>query len=312
MSKADQKQYSVSVHIVTFNSAAYIERCLDAVLDQTFPIQEVIVVDNASTDGTPSLLERYRSQITVVSNERNSGFAGGHNAAIRASTSDFFLVLNPDVTLQPDYVEQLVDYMTTHEKIGSSTGQLRFAQNPELIDSTGIELRLTRRAVDRGQGEPAAKWSEGSEVFGVSGAAAMYSRRMAEQISYEDQFFDEDFFAYKEDVDVAWRARHAGWKAVYVPPAQALHERGWKKGSRESQPLFVRKHSYINRYMMLLKNETFGGFIARFPFIVGFDFAMLVYLCLKEPRVLTAWADFFRLFKRNWKKRKQIKALMRI
>lgn len=312
MSTTDEKRRTVSIQIVTFNSAAHIQACLTAVFAQTYPLAQVIVVDNASTDDTILLLERYPSPITLIRNDDNNGFAGGHNQAIRASTSDFVLVLNPDVTLHPDYVSELVANMSSQQAVGSATGQLRFANEPELIDSTGLKLKRNRRAVDRGQGEPIHQWQEPAEVFGVSGAAAMYARTMIEQISYEDQFFDEDFFAYKEDVDVAWRARHAGWKSLYVPGAIASHERGWKKGARKDQPLFVRQHSYINQYFLLLKNESLGGCLARLPLTLPYDLAMFGYLCIKEPKVLSAWGEFFRLFKRNWQKRKQIKALKRI
>lgn len=109
-------------------------------------------------------------------------------------------------------------------------------------------INKARRAFDRGQGKAANAYDNPNEVFGVSGAAALYSSKMIKQISIDGEFFDEDFFAYKEDVDVAWRARIFGWGAAYVPGAIAYHERGWKTGSREKQPLFIRQHSFANRH----------------------------------------------------------------
>src|SRR6266487_3373806 len=98
---------SVCVTIVTYNSREYLERCLEAVFRQTHHSVEVVIVDNASTDGTPAMLERFEDRVRVVYNDRNVGFAAAQNQAIRLSGSDWFLALNPDVLLEPDFIEHL-------------------------------------------------------------------------------------------------------------------------------------------------------------------------------------------------------------
>jgi GT2 family glycosyltransferase len=232
---------TVSVHIVTYNSEAYIEDCLDAVLKQSHPIHSIIVIDNNSSDNTEQLLQPYLNQITFVGNTNNIGFAGGHNQAMRLSDAEFYLVLNPDVTMNPDYIHFLMQQCKLDPSIGSATGKLLFKQSPQVVDSTGLIITKSRRGFDRGAGEKSEVWNESNDVFGVCGAAALYSKQMVEDISVDGCFFDEDFFAYKEDVDVAWRSRIRGWRALYCADAIAYHDRGWKKGSRSQTPLFVRR-----------------------------------------------------------------------
>ncbi|MFD1179387.1 glycosyltransferase family 2 protein [Paenibacillus puldeungensis] len=303
---------TVTVHIVTYNSEEDIEACLDAVLRQTYVIEKIVVIDNASTDGTANHLQEYmkrmdNSQLEFVQNRVNTGFAPAHNQAIRMTQSDYVLVLNPDVELGVDYVERLIGQMEHEPEIGCATGLLLLKSSPETVDSTGLAMNAIWRAFDRGAGEPARQWRDSGEVFGVSGAAAMYRRAMIEDVSIKGEFFDEDFFAYKEDVDVAWRAGLLGWKAYYCADAIATHERGWKKGNRSSQPIFVRKYSYINRYKMIYKNLSGNCWLKALPKLMAYEVASHGYMLLREPRVLGAWRDFRRQWPKLREKRREIR-----
>lgn len=298
---------TVSVHIVTYNSAAYIKQCLEAVMKQSYPIHEVIIVDNKSQDHTIDIIQKLASDIkfTIVQNESNTGFAAGHNMAMNMSSCDYYLVLNPDVNLDPDYVFHLVQHMEQHPDIGSATGKLIRMDDPSIIDSTGLIMYKSRKAVDRGSGESAARWDEDSEVFGVSGAAAMYRSRMVKEISLDGQFFDELFFSYKEDVDVAWRARLFGWKSYYLHQAIAYHARGWKAGERRKRSLSIRRHSYINRYYTILKNDSLRAIVLHLPFIIVFELASFI-LLIKEPGLIGAWKQFFKNYRKIIKIRRAI------
>ncbi|MGZ7445316.1 glycosyltransferase family 2 protein [Paenibacillus sp. TH7-28] len=303
---------TVTIHIVTYNSAEEIEVCLNAVLRQTYEPQKVIVIDNASADGTAERVREYIERtgsriIQLIPNHLNTGFAPAHNQAIRLTESDYVLVLNPDVELGADYVEWLVGEMERRPEIGSATGLLLFKDVPEIVDSTGLSMNGIWRAFDRGTGESAASWKESGEAFGVSGAAAMYKRKMIRDISLQDEFFDESFFAYKEDVDVAWRAGLLGWKAFYCADAKATHARGWKKGKRSSQPLFVRKFSYINRYKMIFKNLFGYQWLKHLPKLLAYELASNGYILLREPKVLGAWKDFFEQLPHLREKRRVIR-----
>jgi GT2 family glycosyltransferase len=299
---------TVSVHVVTYNSAAYIQDCLNAILNQTYPIHSIIVIDNASSDKTEELLQPYRHQLMYVGNTQNVGFAAGHNQAMRLSEAEYVLVLNPDVTMHPDYVSFLMQQCELDSSLGSATGKLLFKQSPEVIDSTGLMITKSRRGFDRGAGKNSGGWNESSDVFGVCGAAALYSNKLVEDISVDGCFFDEDFFAYKEDVDVAWRSRIKGWGALYCADAIAYHDRGWKKGSRSQTPLFVRKLSYINRYKMIIKNDSMKYLLFHCIPLMIYEIMSLGYFIIKEPKVLTAWVDLFQKMSSLLQKRKVIQS----
>lgn len=305
----------VSVHIVTFNSQDDINDCVECVLQQSYPIDSIVIVDNASSDRTVACIKRLQSQyrdrktpIVLIENKENAGFAPAHNQAIHYTNTNYVLVLNPDVSLEQNYISEIVNFMQIHPEVGSATGILKLKADPSIVDTTGLVMNRAYRAFDRGAGEQVSKWTESGVVFGVSGAAAMYSRQMIEDISVDGEFFDSDFFAYKEDVDVAWRARVNGWKAYYVADAVGLHERGWKKGGRQSIPLSIRKKSYINRYKMIYKNERFASLIRNIPYVLPYELASNMYMVWKEREVLKAWGDFYKQRSELKRKRKNIQS----
>jgi len=304
---------SVAVCIVTWNSAAWIGECLASVRRQTWKNISIVVVDNASADDTVWRIGRAGADVRLIRNERNLGFAAGQNLAISAVDADYYLVLNPDVWLAPDYVELLVKRMEEQPEIGSAAGCLVRADGSGILDSAGLAMSWTRRAVDRGAGQPPEKFGEPGEVFGVSGAAAMYARRMIRDVSVDGEFFDEDFFAYKEDVDVAWRARLLGWTAWYEPRARALHVRGWGgRSDRRRVPLEIRRHSYKNRYLAILKNEAFDPvWWLRLPAFLAVELAWHGYLLVRDPKVLGVWLRMFKLMPRAWNKRRALQEMRR-
>lgn len=300
----------VSVHIVTFNSGEDIIPCLKAVQAQTYPIEQIVIVDNHSTDDTLerilSLQNTIGEKLRIIMNQENLGFAPGHNQAIEATDSDYILVLNPDVTLDPSYVELLINSLEIHPGVGSATGKLLLKSNPEIVDSTGLIMNKAYRAFDRGAGEPSSNWNQSGEVFGVSGAAAMYSRKMVQDISINGEFFDGDFFAYKEDVDVAWRAKILGWKSYFHAEAIGYHARGWKKGTRQRQPLLIRRYSYINRYKMIYKNGDCFRWLLDLAQALPYEIASNGYFLLREVRILGAWKFFVKQYSNLKSKRKAI------
>src|SRR5690348_858441 len=149
----------VSVTIVTFNSGRFIKRCLESVLEQKHPNMEVVVVDNASTDGTVDLLEQFASQCRIFYNDENLGFAAAQNQAIGLSQGEFVLTLNPDVLLLPNFIQALVDAAQVDPKVGSVCGKLLSIRatfdlpEKQLVDSTGIYFTPMLRHLDRGSQE---------------------------------------------------------------------------------------------------------------------------------------------------------------
>ena len=257
------KSELVSVTVVTHNSGPFIGRCLDAVFRQEYEALEVIVVDNASQDESLRVLADYQDRIQLIENDRNTGFAAGQNQAIAASRGQWILTLNPDVLLRPGFIARLVEAGGLDARVGSVCGKLlRMRRDLTIpratrIDSAGIYFTPGMRHFDRGWNEPDdGRFSQTEYVFGACAAAALYRRVMINDVSQDDGFFDPDFFTYREDADVAWRAKLLGWHCVYAPQAVAHHVRRMRNSSRTSAPAILRMHSVKNRFLMRVKNIT--------------------------------------------------------
>jgi GT2 family glycosyltransferase len=256
---------TVCVTVVTFNSARYIQRCLESVLRQEGATLEVIVVDNASSDGTRQILQDFAGRIRTVLLPANVGFAEAQNRAIQASLADWILTLNPDVLLEPDFVRNLLEAAALDPAAGTVCGKLLsigpgFEPLPEpRIDSTGIYFTPAIRHFDRGwRRSPQACPDRVEYVFGASAAAALYSRRMIEDVAIDGSFFDPDFFVYREDADVAWRAQLFGWRCIYTPHAVGRHVRTVTPDNRRAVSADINMHSVKNRFLMRVKNVTSG------------------------------------------------------
>ncbi|MCL4296044.1 MAG: glycosyltransferase family 2 protein [Anaerolineae bacterium] len=284
---------TVSITIVTWNSQNTIKACLDALSRQTLPAQEIIVVDNNSTDSTRDILQTYPT-LKILAQTANLGFCKGHNLAIAEAHGKYILPLNPDVVMTESYLAHLVKAAESDPQVGMVSGKLLLSpfeaepSRPGLIDSTGLFLKKTRQQFLRGHGQPDVEpYNQADYIFGACGAAPFYRREMLEACKFEGQYFDENFFAYKEDVDLAWRAQLFGWKSLYIPQAVAFHSRHFKPGQREGLSKEVRLHSVRNRYLLLIKNELPYTFVRHFWPILFYDLKILVYLLLFEQSSLT-------------------------
>jgi GT2 family glycosyltransferase len=309
----------VSVTIVTYNSGRFIRRCLESVLDQKYPRMEVIVVDNASTDGTCDILEQFEERVQLVYNEENIGFAAAQNQAIRLSSGDWILTLNPDVLLLPGFVQTLVDAGRTDKRIGSVCGKLlamtaRFEIPEEpLVDSTGIYFNPMLRHLDRGSQEvDNGHFRKFEYVFGASAAAALYRREMIEDISLDGEFFDSDFFVYREDADVAWRAQLMGWRCLYAPYARGYHVRTVLPGNRRALPPVINMHSVKNRFLMRVKNISPHLYRKNWISITMRDLTVVSCCLLWEHTSLKAFPYLVKNWKRFMAKRRMIQMNRRV
>jgi GT2 family glycosyltransferase len=304
----------VAVAIVTFESERWLAACLDALAAQEAPPSEVVVVDNASRDGAVALARRHPVVSRVDVNRSNLGFAAAQNQAIRATRSDWVLVLNPDAVLTPSFLAELGARARPERlRLGTLCGKLRRLGedlspiDPPVIDCTGIVFTREFRHLDRGSGEPdRGQWEREEEVFGASGAAALYRRDMIDDVSIEGEFFDEAFFAYREDADVAWRARLLGWDCLYVPTAVGYHVRRVVPERRRELPAMLNRHSVKNRFLMRIKNAD-GAVWRRCGARGVLRDAAVVAGCLAwEWSSLPALADVARLWPRAQRQRREI------
>lgn len=310
---------SVAVTIVTYNNAQFISRCLQYVFEQDHPYVQVFIVDNASADETPQILRAFEPRIRVVYNRENIGFAAAQNQAIALSNSDWVLTLNPDVRLTPDFLSQMLAAGESDPVIGSVSGKL-LAMSADfeiparrVFDSTGIYFTPNIRHFDRGSKLPDnGQYDRFEYVFGVTGATALYRRRMIEDISIFGEFFDSDFFAYREDADVAWRAQLLGWKCLYTPLAVAYHVRSVLPSNRRSVAPLVNMHSVKNRFLLRSKNITMRLWLRHYFSFVFRDLLVLGGCLLREWTSLRAFLLLPRLVPRAWRKRRAIMGRRRV
>lgn len=304
----------VSVGIVTWNPDALLERCIASVRGQTHPSIELHVWDNASAPEGRAIVARVTRDGERTWSPGNLGFAGAHNRLITASRGEYYLCLNPDAVLTPGYVATLVSALENAPAAGSATGRLLRLDDPDVLDSTGIVMTRDQRHLDRGADEPAAgRFESGPEdVFGPSGAAALYRRAMLEDIAIAGEYFDEAFFAYREDADLAWRARIQGWSSLYVPAARAFHRRRVTPERRRDLPPEVNRYSVRNRFLLRIKNQS-GREAMRFIWPTLKRDAMVVgYVLLREHSSVQGLLDVLRLLPSMWRKRRAIAARRRV
>jgi GT2 family glycosyltransferase len=286
----------VTVSIVTWNHAHCIAACLESVLRQTVRPAGIVVYDNASTDGTAPVLEKFKDRVRLIFSAENRGFCGGHNAVISQTTGEFVLLVNPDIVLREDYIENALKRMGADENTGTVCGLLLqngFGGKDGVIDGAGLTVAKSRRFLLRWHGQPVSspRLVE-AEVFGCDGALPFYRRAMIQNVSMHGQFFDEMFFAHKEDHDVSWRAQLCGWKTVFDPHCAAVHPRVFRPGNlslRKQLAPEIKYHAVKNDLLMLLKNEDGANFLKDFFRIFPRRLGIFFYALLFERPSLKAY-----------------------
>jgi GT2 family glycosyltransferase len=327
----------VLVHIVTWNSESTIRRCLDCVLSQEGWVVGrdlfIRVTDNASTDGTAGIVRSYSDQegVRLVVNEANLGFSAAHNqgAAICLSEGcDAMLVLNPDVGLTPHCLRRLTGELGPAAQIGMVSPKLLRARSdlgpllPPVLDAAGMILTPALRHFDRGSGEiDAGQWETPEVVFGGTGACLLIAAECIKAVaipktipseavwriypqlkpgaSERIELFDEAFFAYREDADLAWRTLRLGWRCIYEPQAIAYHVRVVTPERRASLPSALNRLGVRNRFLLQLNNWDISHGINSLVFgVLWRNIVVVLGVFLKERSSLPALREVLVLARR--------------
>lgn len=288
----------VTVSIVTYNGVGKLEDCLRALHAQTFNDYAVLVVDNASSDGTIAVVTNLTPEARIIALHENVGFGAGHNIAIRESTSEFILVLNQDVVLSPDALHRLVSAADASRAacVGPLLLRPRTDSAERTVDTAGQVKRPWWAVFDRGSGQPInASLQRSGYIWGISGACMLLRRTALQQIAYirpdgAADYFDESFFMYKEDIDLCVRLRRVGQRCWYEAQALGDHGRTGKSGNRRALPAYVREHSYRNHWFLVLKH----AWLVSFVLILPYELIKLLFILLHEPKTLRVIPDIVR------------------
>lgn len=329
----------VYVHLLVWNDRRYLPDLFDSLEAQNYKDFTVRVLDNGSTDDTLKYIQEKHPRALVARNNKNAGFAPAHNQIIRftrqhleeGDEDPFILILNSDMILHPDLIGTLVGALAGNEKLaavqpklyrafGEITGDdtLVDVTLSDILDSTGMGVKKGWMMFDRSAGElDNGQYDDKTDIFGPTGTCSLFRLSALEDVMIGEDVFDGDFFAYKEDCDLAWRLRKAGWESRFVPEAIAHHYRGmfgadkqslWQRiKNRRGQRPFFAALSTRNQIFLLIKNLSLKEFLRSSPSIILSSGGRLVYGFLFEKetrkRLLSSLPLFFKMFA----KRKLIK-----
>ncbi|MBU3143461.1 glycosyltransferase family 2 protein [Clostridium sp. CF012] len=251
----------VSIIIPNYNGLKYIKGCLDSLAIQCFQNVEIIIVDNDSQDGSCEFISENYPQIKLLSLKENYGFSKAVNEGIKASNCEYVVLLNNDTEVEEVWLENLVNCIEQDEKIFSCCSKMvRFSERDK-IDDAGDEYTILGWAYKRGDGAVLNKYNKSERIFSSCAGAAIYRKKLFEEIGY----FDEDFFAYMEDVDISYRANIQGYKNIYCSEALVYHIGSATSGSKYNS--FKVRLAARNNIYVFLKNMPIYQMLINSPFL---------------------------------------------
>ena len=274
---------------------------------QTYPDREIILVDNGSTDSSVSYVRESFPEVKIIELAENRGFAGGNAEGLKATCGRFVALVNNDTRTEEKWLEKLIEPMLEDQTVGICASKLIFTDD-ERINSAGDGLTTAGVGFNRGLGADRGLFCKPEFVFGACGAAALYRRRMLDEIG----FLDEDFFLYDEDTDLNFRAQLAGWKCVYVPTAVAHHKAN--ATAVRLSDLHVYYHTR-NLEFVWIKNMPVGLMLRFAHHKLMQEIGAFIYLCVRHMKwqaFFRAKRDALRMMPAMWKKRAEIQRRRRV
>ena len=320
--------------IPTHGDANLLAKSLPMMLADPTADIEVIIINNDPQQDVRGSIGGYAldSRITIVEMGYEGDLPRAINRGIRHATGDLVMFCNADLFPPPEYLSTMLEFFNHHPRAGAASGKLlRYDLERDtptnVVDSAGLLLTRQRRIRTRGEGEAdVGQFDAEQEMFAIDGAAMVLRRAALDDIVIDDEYMDENFVSHKEDHDISWRLRLAGWECWYVPSAVAYHGRttrglgskSYLKSIREfhrheeEKSAQVRMHAMKNQWLVLLKNEDMYNFIRDVPFIASREVMVLVHNLIFAPRALRAVPVTIRILPETLRKRRVAKARQRM
>ena len=304
--RADERLPRVSVIVVNTNERHYLAKCLPSLLAQEYPDYEVLVVDNASSDGSISFMAQSFPSVKLIRNDENLGYTGASNAGVRQATGHYVAILNPDTQVEREWLAEIIPLLEADAEVGLATPKIVLMDDPQRINTCGNDLHFTGLTLCRGLGAQRDAYRKVEEVSAVSGAAFVLRRELFEALGG----FDEALFLYMEDTDLSWRARLAGYRCLCVPSSVVQHDYRLRFGP---QKVFYQER---NRYQMWLKGWRWGTWCVLMPALLLAEVVTWGYVLLRQPRQAGNKLRAYAWIARHWggimARRRQTQALRRL
>jgi GT2 family glycosyltransferase len=308
----------VFVNILNYNSERYLNACIRSVQGQTYPSIELLITDNGSKIESVNYIKTHFPDIRARFNPQNIGFGNAHNQAIAQEDFDYYLPLNSDIILGPNFVTEMVSGLETSEQIGAANGKIFFlnenGHETSFIYSAGEEFNRARRPSSRGYKlKDQGQFDSNCYVFGVNGACPLYKKEFLEAVRINNWYFDDGFFMYYEDVDLTWRGLLLGYKYLYVSTALAFHYGFGAQGLKDRK---IQYEFERNRFISLYKNDMPEFFLKDLHVFILHEIINLAFYLFTSPtRVLEyfrAIAGLMRAIPRKRRERAEIMKKRRI
>ena len=263
----------VTIVVPNYNGMAFVRHCLDSLRKQNNENFKVLLVDNASSDGSREMIERDYPEVEVIALPMNTGFCGAVNAGIKHSKSEYVILLNNDTEVEASFVDELKKAIDRYPRAFSCAAKLLQFDNRSLIDDAGNYYNALGWAYAIGKGKDEKAYNKERKIFSSCAGAAIYRRSVLEEIG----LFDEEHFAYLEDTDIGYRAQIAGYENWFIPTARVYHIGSATSGSTYNQ--FKIRYSSRNNIYMIAKNMPIAQLLLNLPFlIVGFGVKVVFFI----------------------------------
>lgn len=314
----------ITISAVSWNSASDLPRFFESLKNQTRKDFHFIFVDNNSTDDSVTLARQYLLHAPfsyeIIENNENLGYSGGHNTALARAQTPWALITNLDIWFPPNFIENVYQAIERHPEMGACTFKLYRDDEQTLLDQAGISIFRSRQMINRGEAAfDRGQYDREEEVFAAAGACMAVSIDALRTVSQDHEYFDQDFFAYKEEIDLCWRLRQFGYGIWYIPSVTAVHYRAARRAipghralstirNRRLKNIKTRNWSYRNHWWLIVKNDSALLLFLHSPWFLYYELQKILFILLFEQQTLRVLPAMVRGIPKMRAKRRWIKS----